>query len=101
VFEAYGDTEIAPLLIDSLITATVTFCDFFLFSCYFCLTVISRGPILRIQIRGTYIPKRATVERITARLVLDATKPGSKLKNRREVPAPRRIEARYLHNGWC
>src|ERR1700730_2955263 len=43
----------APLLIDSLVTATSTFCDFFRFTCIKLLTVISRRSILRIQIRGT------------------------------------------------
>jgi len=101
VFEAYGDTEIVPLLIDSLITATITFCDFFLFSCYFCLTVISRGPILRIQIRGTYIPKRATVERIYGAFGVGRNQAGFKAKKPTRSPSSAPHLARYLHNGWC
>jgi len=53
VFDGHGDAEMAPLLIDSLVTTTSTFCDFFQITCIKLLTVISRGPILRIQIRGT------------------------------------------------
>jgi hypothetical protein len=84
VFEAYGDTEIAPLLIDSLITVNGTFCDFFNITCFYYLTLISRGPILRIQIRGTYTPKRATVESFHGAFGVGRNQAGFKLKNRRE-----------------
>ena len=98
MFAALDDTEIVPLLIDRLITVTRTFCDFFLFSCYFCLTVISRGSILRIQIRGTCTPQTSQKSRITtARLELDDTKPGSKRKTERELLAPRP----HLRRGTC
>src|ERR1700688_3624512 len=41
-------------------------------------------------------PKRAFAQSVRTRLEGDETKPGSKLKNRREVSAPRRIGSAVL-----
>src|ERR1700686_2667512 len=91
----------APLLIDSLVTATSTFCEFFCFTCIKLLTVISRGPILRIQIRGTSTPQNEPYQERYGAFGVGRSQAGFKAKKPTRSPAPRRIGTRYLHNGWC
>jgi len=101
VFDAFRGTEMAPLLIDSLVTGTRTFCEFFRITCIKLLTVISRGPILRIQIRGTSTPQDEPQSRVSGPFGVGRSQAGFKAKKPTRSPAPRRIGARYLHNGWC
>ena len=97
VFGSWGNPKTVPLLIDSLITATRTFCDFFSCSCYFCLTVISRGPILRIQIRGTCTPQMRHVERLHGAFGVGRNQAGFKAKK----PTRSFSSAPYFTRGIC
>jgi len=83
----------APLLIDSLVTGNRTTCDEVAFSLdsYF-----ARTDTANPDSGDVHSPKRALAKSVMGRLEGDETKPGSKLKNRREVSAPRRIGSAVL-----
>ena len=90
-------TEMAPLLIDSLVTASSTFCDFFSFTCIKLLTVISRGLILRIQIRGTYTPQTSLSQSVHGPFGGERNQAGFKAKK----PTRSLSSAPHWERGSC